>query len=125
MDRGWLGNRPSRPATAPPTDTVWTVEPNPAAAAATGAVAADSDPLREIVAMLREVTGEDEAWASRVNPATLLDQDLLLESFEVADLHERMRARFDVDLLGFLANRDLDGILELRVADLVGLAVDR
>jgi len=104
---------------------VWTVEPNPAAAAATGAVAADSDPLREIVAMLREVTGEDEAWASRVNPATLLDQDLLLESFEVADLHERMRARFDVDLLGFLANRDLDGILELRVADLVGLAVDR
>lgn len=100
---------------------MWTVEPNPTA----GVAIADSKLLSEIVAMLQEVTGEDQAWASRLGPDSRLDQDLLLESFEVAELHTRMRDRFGVDLLGFLATRDLDQILALRVADLVTLVAER
>ena len=100
------------------------MEPNRAAGVTTDA--SGTDPREkifgEIVAMLRDVTGEDEAWAGRVGAQSRLDGDLMLESFEWADLHTHFQKRFDVDLLGFLTRCDLDEIIDLRVADLVALA---
>jgi acyl carrier protein len=81
--------------------------------------------LNEIVAMLRDVTGEDEAWSGRITDATPLEDDLRLDSIELAALGERMRDRYgdDVDLVGFLAGLDLDEIIALTVGDLVSLVV--
>jgi acyl carrier protein len=84
---------------------------------------AQRDILREVVGLLREVTGEDEAWAAGVTVGSRLDDDLRLESIELAELHDRMRQRYGerVDLLGYLAGLDLDEIIALEVADLVCL----
>ena len=83
--------------------------------------------LREIVAMLREVTGEDEVWASQINTATRLDDDLMLESVELAELDELLRNRYGngVNLLAFLAERDLDEVIALTVGDLVRWVAER
>lgn len=80
--------------------------------------------LPEIVGMLREVTGEDESWGDRITAATRLEDDLLLESIDLAALGELMRERYGdgVDLPAHLAALDLDGIIALRVADLIALA---
>lgn len=77
--------------------------------------------------MLRQVTGEGDGWAAQITETTLLDDDLWLESLELAALDTLLRERFGdgVDLLGFLATRDLDEIIALRVGDLVTLAADR
>jgi hypothetical protein len=79
--------------------------------------------LAEIVAMLREVTGEDEAWAGRITEATRLEDDLRLESIELAALDQRLRDRYGdgVDLAGFLNGLDLDEIIALTVGDLIAL----
>lgn len=73
--------------------------------------------------MLRDITGEDAGWAGRITEQTLLDDELWLESVELTALAERLRERYGsgVDLLGFLAARDLDELIALRVADLVAL----
>jgi hypothetical protein len=79
--------------------------------------------LPEIVAMLREVTGEDEEWSSRITEATRLEDDLRLESIEVAVLDKLMRERYGdgVDLNGYLAGLDLDETIALDVGDLMAL----
>jgi hypothetical protein len=79
--------------------------------------------LGEIAAMLRDVTGEDEQWSSRVTETARLEDDLRLESIEFAALDTLMRARYGdgVDLCGFLAGLDLDEITALSVRDLVAL----
>lgn len=85
------------------------------------------DTIREIVTMLRDVTGEDDRWADRITADTRLEDDLWLESVELAALDLRLRQRYGagVDLLGFLATRDLDEIIALRVGDLANLVADR
>ncbi|WP_433086204.1 hypothetical protein ACQP2P_12405 [Dactylosporangium sp. CA-139114] len=69
--------------------------------------------------LLREVTGEDAAWAAAIGPATRLDGDLFLDSLELAALGHGLAARFGpaVDLAGFVAGLDLDALLRLSVAD--------
>lgn len=78
----------------------------------------------DIVAMLRDVTGEDEGWSGRITETTRLEDDLRLESIELVALDERLRARYGdrVDLAGYLAGLDLDEIIALQVGDLVNLA---
>lgn len=73
--------------------------------------------------MLRDVTGEDEAWASRITASSRIEDDLRLESIELAALDQRLRDRYGgrVDLAGFLAGLDLDEIIALTVGDLVAL----
>lgn len=89
---------------------------------------ADRDTLLgEVVALLREVTGEDASWSSRITETSRLEDDLRLESIELAELDTLLRDRYGnrVDLRGFLAGLDLDALIALSVRDLVTLAMCR
>ncbi|GAA4473191.1 acyl carrier protein [Phytohabitans houttuyneae] len=79
------------------------------------------DTVGELAGMLRHVTGEDERWAAAVTPQSRLEDDLRLESVEVAALGAAMHARWGVDLPGYLAGLDLDQLVDLTVGDLAGL----
>jgi hypothetical protein len=81
----------------------------------------DPLPLRELAGMLREVTGEDERWASRIGPATRIEDDLQLESVELAALGEVVQRRYGAraDLSAYLAELDLDQLIALTVGDLL------
>ena len=79
------------------------------------------DTLRELAGLLRGVTGEDERWAAAVTPASRLEDDLRLESVEVAALGEAMAARWGVDLLAHLAGLEMDELIDLTVGDLARL----
>lgn len=83
--------------------------------------------VREIAALLREATGESEEWSATITGATLIDDDLRLESIELVALAELLERRYGpgVDLLGHLAGLDLDGIIAFSVADLVRLVRQR
>ncbi|HKT04706.1 MAG TPA: acyl carrier protein [Rugosimonospora sp.] len=78
------------------------------------------DQLRE---MLCAATGSDAGWAAGIGPHSRLEDDLGLDSLEVARLGELLGARFGpaVDLPGYLAGLELDQLLALTVGDLVGL----
>jgi hypothetical protein len=86
-----------------------------------GRAMAGAAELPELVGMLREATGESEAWARRITPATRLEDDLRLESVELTALGELIRRRHGdgVDLAGFLAGLDLDELIALSVGDLL------
>jgi acyl carrier protein len=79
------------------------------------------DTLREIAGLLRAVTGEDERWAAAVAPESRLEDDLRLESVEIAALGEALRERWGVDLPAYLAGLDLDQLIDLTVGDLARL----
>lgn len=81
-------------------------------------------PHQEIVELLRQVTGEDEAWAAAVTPATRVDTDLFVDSLELAALSEAMRQRYGpgVDLAGYVAGLELPELIEFTVGDLAQLA---
>lgn len=83
--------------------------------------------LDEIVAMLRDVTGEDEQWSRRVDETSRLEDDLRMESVELAELDTLMRNRYGdrVDLRRFLSELDLDALIALRVGDLMALVAQR
>jgi acyl carrier protein len=83
--------------------------------------------LVEIVALLREVTGEDEAWLAGIRPESRLDGDLLLESVELAAFGERLRQRYGdrVDLAAFVAGLDIDQLIELTVADVAAYVANQ
>ncbi len=68
----------------------------------------------ELAAMLTAVTGE----RSPIVASTRLEQDLRLESIEVAALAERVHERWGVDLAAFYAGLELDEIISLTVGDL-------
>ena len=77
----------------------------------------------ELVELLRQVTGEDEAWAAAVTPATRIDTDLFIDSLELVALSEAMRQRYGerVDLAAYVAGLDLPELIELNVGDLAEL----
>jgi acyl carrier protein len=77
--------------------------------------------LREVAAMLQEVTGEDPAWAAGITVTSRLEDDLQLDSLELTTLDAALRRRFgaDVDLSGYLATLDLDQLIALTVGDLL------
>ncbi|GAA3205469.1 phosphopantetheine-binding protein [Dactylosporangium siamense] len=79
-------------------------------------------PHQEIVELLRQVTGEDEAWAAAVTPATRVDTDLFIDSLEIVALSVRMREVYGVDLASHLTGLDLPGLIDLTVGDLAELA---
>jgi acyl carrier protein len=71
--------------------------------------------LGEVIALLRQVIGDDRHWADRVTPAARLDQDLRMDSLEMA-AREAYGDR--VDLAAFVAGLDFDRLVALTVADL-------
>jgi acyl carrier protein len=77
---------------------------------------------REIVELLRQVTGEDETWAAAVTPATRVDTDLFIDSLELVELSVKMRQVYGVDLAAYVAGLELPELIELTVGDLAELA---
>ncbi|HEU5332532.1 MAG TPA: hypothetical protein VFU73_07210 [Actinocrinis sp.] len=73
----------------------------------------------EIAELLRRSVGEDRAWPQDFGPGTRLDGDLLLEDADMAAFDSALRQRFGgrVDLIGFVADLDIDRIIALSVAD--------
>jgi acyl carrier protein len=83
-----------------------------------------TDPrLPELAGMLREVTGEGPRWAERIGPDSRLEDDLQLESLELAALGDLLKRRYGsgVDLVGYLAGLDLDQLIAVTVGDLLAL----
>ena len=80
-------------------------------------------PHQEIVELLRQVTGEDEAWAAAITPGTRVDTDLFIDSLEIVELGARMRDVYGVDLPSYLGGLDLQQLIDLTVGDLAELAV--
>lgn len=79
--------------------------------------------LETMAELIREVTGDDAGLGPPITLATSFHDDLQLESIEFVALAEKLETRWGrrVDLAGWLAGKDLDGILALRVGDLVDL----
>lgn len=82
---------------------------------------------REILILLKDAIGEDDAWLAGAGPDTRLDGDLLLDSIEMAAFAQRLAARYgaEVDLLGHVSSLDVDGIVALSVADVAALVAER
>jgi 4'-phosphopantetheinyl transferase len=79
--------------------------------------------VTELATMLTGVIGEQPP----ITASTRLEQDLRLESIEVAVLGERMRERWGegVDLAAFYAELDIDQIIALTVGDLADYVTSR
>ncbi|UGY94916.1 acyl carrier protein [Streptomyces gobiensis] len=77
--------------------------------------------LTEITGMLVEVVGDEFLLADEVTLGTTFNADLALESIEFVALAELLHQRYGsgVDLIGFLAERDMEEILAMTVGDLV------
>jgi acyl carrier protein len=81
----------------------------------------DGELIRELAGLLRAATGEDEAWAAAITAASRLEDDLGLESGELAAWGDAVRARYGVDVVGYVAGLDLDQIIALTVGDVAAL----
>ncbi|MFG2337722.1 acyl carrier protein [Streptomyces yangpuensis] len=79
------------------------------------------DILAEITGMLVEIVGDEYLLAEEVTMKTTFNEDLALESVEFVALAELLHHRYgaEVDLMGFLAEKDMDAILAMSVGELV------
>ncbi|MET7801853.1 phosphopantetheine-binding protein [Streptomyces decoyicus] len=82
--------------------------------------------LAEITDMLVSVVGDELLVVGEVTPATTFNDDLALESIEFVALAELLQQRYgsSVDLLGLLAEKDIDHILAMTVGELA-VHIDR
>ncbi|MEU9485232.1 phosphopantetheine-binding protein [Streptomyces decoyicus] len=82
--------------------------------------------LAEITDMLVSVVGDELLVAGEITPATTFNDDLALESIEFVALAELLQQRYgsSVDLLGLLAEKDIDQILAMTVGELA-VHIDR
>ncbi|MGG8408789.1 acyl carrier protein [Streptomyces sp. 12297] len=80
-----------------------------------------SDILAEITGMLVRIVGDDFLLADEVTMKTTFNEDLALESIEFVALAEQLHERYGsrVDLMGFLAEKDMEAILAMSVGELV------
>ncbi|MER5776342.1 acyl carrier protein [Streptomyces sp. NPDC002039] len=80
-----------------------------------------TDILAEITDMLVEIVGDEFLVAQEVTMRTTFNEDLALESIEFVALAESLHQRYgaEVDLMGFLAEKDMDGILAMSVGEIV------
>ncbi|MFE7093768.1 acyl carrier protein [Streptomyces erythrochromogenes] len=81
----------------------------------------EPDILAEITGMLVEIVGDEYLLAEEITMKTTFNEDLALESVEFVALAELLHHRYgaDVDLMGFLAEKDMDAILAMSVGELV------
>ncbi|MEU3916818.1 phosphopantetheine-binding protein [Streptomyces sp. NPDC029004] len=77
--------------------------------------------LAEITSMLVETVGDEFLLAEEVTLDTTFNEDLALESIEFVALAELLQQRYGsaVDLIAFLAEKDMEEILAMTVGDLV------
>ncbi|MFJ6793010.1 acyl carrier protein [Streptomyces sp. NPDC091268] len=80
-----------------------------------------TDILAEITGMLVEIVGDEFLLTEEVTMNTTFNEDLALESIEFVALAELLHHRYGagVDLMGFLSEKDMDGILAMSVGELV------
>lgn len=85
-----------------------------------------SETLQTVARMIQEVIGEDWDLEDPITAETSFNEDLELESIEFVALAEKMQEHYgqQVDFVGWLAQKDLDAILKLRVGE-VAEFIDR
>lgn len=76
--------------------------------------------------MLTEIIGEDEMIGVDVEPDASLAEDIELESIEFVTLAEKITERYGdtVDLIEWLASKELDDLIALTVGEVVQFLVD-
>lgn len=76
------------------------------------------DELRQILA---DVAGEDLLLEVEITPSASFSDDLGLESIEFVALAEKLRERYDgrVDVAAFVADMDIDAMIDLTVGDVI------
>lgn len=74
-----------------------------------------------VAGLIREIIGDDAGLGPALTLETSFHEDLALESIELVALTDKVRERYGdrADLVGWLAGKDLDAILALRIGDLV------
>ncbi|MBL7494743.1 acyl carrier protein [Frankia sp. CNm7] len=88
--------------------------------------ALDTRILGEVAEMLREVIGEEYVVDMEITMDTSFNEDLELESIEFVTLADRMRVTYGdmVDFVGFLAEMDVDRVINMRVGEVVRFIAD-
>lgn len=76
----------------------------------------------EVVEMVTEVIGEDFLLDEEITPETSFNDDLALESIEFVELSEKLQEHYGerVNMVAFIADMDVDGIMAITVGQLVG-----
>jgi len=76
----------------------------------------------EVVCLLIEVVGEDFLLDTEITPDTSFNTDLALESIEFVALSEKLQDHYGarVNLVSFIGDMDVDGIMAITVGQLVG-----
>jgi acyl carrier protein len=82
--------------------------------------------LDVIRTMIGEIVGEEYALDLEVDMATSFEDDLELESIEFVKLGAKLTQHYggNVDFAAFLADKDLDEIIEMRVGEVVAYIMD-
>jgi acyl carrier protein len=81
-----------------------------------------SSVLEEVVGLLTEVVGDDFLLDTEITPDTSFSEDLALESIEFVALSEKLQDHYGarVNLVSFIGDMDIDGIMAITVGELVG-----
>jgi acyl carrier protein len=82
--------------------------------------------LVEVAEMLREVIGEEYVLDMAITMDTSFNEDLELESIEFVALADRMRDKYGerVDFVGFLAEMDVDRVINMKVGEVVSFIAE-
>lgn len=89
-------------------------------------VPTDTDVVADLTRMLGEVIGEDElAMLDEITLETSFNEDLELESIEFVALAELLMEHYgeQVDFVAWIADMELEQIIEMRVGELVAFIV--
>jgi acyl carrier protein len=83
--------------------------------------------LREVIAILQSVVGEDWVHETPITMETTFSRDLEVESIELVVLFEKLRERYGdgIDFPEWLTGMDTDAVMNLTVGDLVDFIAAR
>lgn len=86
----------------------------------------DDQILADVRSLLTEIIGEEYALGLDIGMSTTFDADLQLESIEFVKLATMLTERYGdhVDFVAFLADKELDEIIEMTVGELVSYIAD-
>lgn len=75
----------------------------------------------EVTEIIKEVIGEDFLLEEEITPQTSFSDDLALESIEFVELSEKLQDHYGerVNLVTFIADKDIDGIMSITAGQLV------
>ena len=82
--------------------------------------------LIDVRSLLTEIIGEEYALGLDIGTSTALDRDLQLESIEFVKLATMLTERYGnrVDFVAFLADKELDEIIQMTVGEVVNHVAD-